>query len=82
MKKKTILRSRHFFGAATASKVRDLGANSGSDQIGSVPAPGKNRRLRLRNTENMLRYFIVMFLFMEEVLRIRNISLDPDSYQR
>ena len=34
------------FWAAPALEVLDPGANSGSNQIGSAPAPGKKRRLQ------------------------------------
>ena len=35
------------FWAAPALEVRGPGADSGSDQIGSAPAPGKKRRLQV-----------------------------------
>ena len=35
------------FLATPGPEVRGPGADSGSDQIGSAPAPGKNRRLRV-----------------------------------
>ena len=34
------------FWAALAPEVRGPGADSGSDQIGSAPAPGKKKRLQ------------------------------------
>ena len=38
------------FWAAPAPEVRGPGADSGSDQIGSAPAPGKKRRLQVAPT--------------------------------
>ena len=55
-----VLRSCHFFVAAPALKVRGLGADSGSDQIGSAPTPGKKGGSR-RHQLHTLTFLILSY---------------------
>ena len=55
--------------------VRGPGADSGSDQIGSAPAPGKKRRLRLHSLKifhfELLKSELLMQVFLDHIYRYK-----------